>query len=215
MPLNVEEMCQIWLKHKGEGMQPIVGLERRPMPRGRGGRKGAPEACGYFWHLIECRSDVFRRDGDGSLGQAVLLVDEARKHRRWTQGTPPNTFEKRGYADGTLMITEDHADAYPDVNAVRIRLQPPHKMPYYCRAQFSTPMAPYFSHYEVRANGGAPERVDGMEYPWRIYPGTRTLEVRTVDVAGRRGPVHTVTVAVEEDASIAPRWPWPQEEASA
>ncbi len=213
VPLNLEEICQVWLKQKGEGMQSVIGPERRTMPRARGGRKGAPEACGYFWHLIECRNDVFRRDGDGSLGQAVLLVDEARKHRRWTQGTPPNTFEKRGYANGSLMVTEDYADAYPDVNAVKISLQPPHKMPYYCRAQFKTPFSPFFDHYEVRVNGGAPERVDGMEYPWRIWPGTCSLEVRVVDVAGRRGQPYRIAVTVEEDASVSPRWPWPKEDA--
>jgi len=211
VPLSTEEIGQRWQRHRGEGVQPVVGPQRRPVPRVRRGKPGEPEACACFWHLIECRNDVFRRDGRGSKSMSVLLVDEARKAQRWTQGTPPNTFEKRGYADGTLLITEDPADAYPDADASWMDLLPPHKMPYYCRVQLATPFAPFFSHYQVSVDGGPPERMEGIEYPWRLHPGACSIEVRTVDVAGRRGPAYGMRLDISEDAAATPQWPRPAE----
>jgi hypothetical protein len=143
-----------------------------------------------------------------------MLVDEARKSQRWYQGTPPDAFEKRHYAEGTLFITEDPADAYPDVNAARMDLLPPHKMPHYCRVQFTTPCAPFFSHYEVRVDGEEPERVDGIEYPWRLHPGTCGIEARTVDLAGRWGPAYRIALEISEDPSVEPQWPWPGAQAN-
>jgi hypothetical protein len=209
VPLSAEEIGRRWQTHRGEGIQAVVGPQRRPVARARVGKRGLPDACAYFWHLIECRNDVFRRDGRGSKAMAVMLVDEARKGQRWTQGTPPNTFEKRGYGDGTLQITEDLADAYPDVDAAWMNLLGPHKMPYYCRAQLSTPCAPFFSHYEVRVDEGPAQRVMGVEYPWRLHPGTCRIEARTVDVAGHRGPPYRIGLEIEENPSASPQRPWP------
>ncbi|MFO7898990.1 MAG: hypothetical protein R6V58_08010 [Planctomycetota bacterium] len=209
VPLNAEEIGRRWQTHRGEGLQPVIGPNRRPVDRARKGKPEDHEARTYFWHLIECRNDVFRRDGRGSKSMGVMLVDEARKKQRWYQGTPPDTFEKRGYADGTMLITEDPADAYPDVDAARMELLPPHKMPYYCRVQLSTPCAPFFSHYQVSVDGGPPERIEGIEYPWRLHPGSCSIEARTVDVAGHRGPAHRIRLDVSENPAATPQWPWP------
>lgn len=207
VPLNAEEICQLWQRRRGEGLQALVGPERRPVPRGRAGKRGEAEACGCFWHLIECRNDIFRRDGRGSRSLAVMLVDDARKKQRWYQGTPPNTFEKRQYSDGTLLITEEPADAYPDLDAAWMEVLPPHKMPYYCRVRFTTPCAPFFSHYEVSVDGGPPERVEGVEYPWRLHPGVCSIEARTVNVAGWRGPAYRLALEIAEDPAAVPQWP--------
>jgi hypothetical protein len=207
VPLNAEEVGRLWQEKRGEGLSAVVGPDRRPVPRARAARPGEPEACGCFWHSIEIRNDVFRRDGRGSKSPAVLLVDDARKKLRWYQGTPPNTFEKSGYADGRLILAEEIADAYPDLDAAWMHLLPPHKMPYYCRVQLSTPCAPFFSHYEVSVDGSAPERLEGVEYPWRLHPGECSIEVRTVSVAGRRGPAYGMRLEVSENSKAAPQWP--------
>lgn len=205
--LNAEEIGRRWQTHRGEGIQPVIGPECRPVPRARKGKRGQPEACAYFWHLIECRNDVFRRDGRGSRDLAVMLVDEARKKQKWYQGTPPHTFEKRRYTDGTLFITQDFAEAYPDLDAAWLELLPPHKMPYYCRVRLSTPCAPFFDHYEIRVDGGLAEHVEGIEYPWRLHPGGCTLEVCTVNVAGWRGRRTKIAVEIEERPGALPEWP--------
>ena len=209
VPLGTEEIGRLWRERRGDGLEPVVGPDRRRVPRARAGKKGEPEACGCFWHLIECRNDVFRRDGRGSKSPAVMLVDEARKKQRWYQGTPPDTFEKRQYADGTLLVTEDPADAYPDLEAAWMSVLPPHKMPYYCRVRFTTPCAPFFSHYEVAVDGGAPGRLEGLEYPWRLHPGECSIEARTVNVAGRRGPPYGLRLQIVEDPAAERQWPWP------
>jgi hypothetical protein len=136
-----------------------------------------------------------------------MPVDEARKKRRWFQGTPPNAFEKRGYADGTLMCTEDLPDAYPDLDAAILDVRNPHKMPYYCRVGISTPCSPFFSHYEVRVDDGAPERMEGIEYPWRLHAGTCTFEARTVSLGGWRGPAYRIAVHVGTNKQRKPAWP--------
>ncbi len=207
VPMSTEEVGKRWQTARGEGIQPVTGIERRPMDRARKGKPEDHESRTLFWHLIECRNDVFRLDGRGSKALSVLLVDEARKKQRWTQGTPPNSFEKIGYSDGTMMITEDYADAYPDVNAAFFKINPPHKIPYYCRVRLDTPMAPFFSHYEIRVDGGEPERLDGLEYPWRLHTGTCRFEARTVNVAGRRGPAYSMELNVEHDKTAKPTWP--------
>jgi hypothetical protein len=209
VPLNAEEIGRRWQTHRGEGIRAVVGPGRRVVPRARKGKPEDHEARTYFWHLIECRNDVFRRDGRASQSMSVMLVDEVRKNQRWYQGTPPNTFEKRGYADGTMLITEDPADAYPDVNVAWMELLAPHKMPYYCRVRLSTPCAPFFSHYQVSVDAGPPERIEGIEYPWRLHPGECSIEVRTVDVAGRRGSAYGMRLEISEDAAAAPQWPSP------
>lgn len=209
VPLNTEEICQLWQRQRGQGLTPVIGPDQRVAPRGRAARKDSPEACGCFWHLIECRNDVFRRDGRGGKSPAVMLVDQARKNQRWYQGTPPQTFEKEQYSDGTLLITEEPADAYPDLDAACIQLLPPHKMPYYCRVRLTSPAAPFFSHYEIRVDGGPAERVDGLEFPWRLHPGQCTIEARTVSVAGWRGPIYSMKLQIRENPSAQPQWPRP------
>ncbi len=209
IPLSTEEIAQSWQKNRGEDIQPVIGPKCRPVPRARKGKTGEPEACAYFWHLAECRNDVFRRDGRGSKCMAVMLVDEERKKQRWYQGTPPNTFVKRGYSDGTIQFTEDPAEAYPDVDAAWMNLEQPHKMPYYCRVQLTTPCAPFFSHYEISVDGEPFQRIEGIEYPWRLHPGPCSIEARTVDVAGHRGPVYSIRLDISEDDSATPQWPWP------
>jgi hypothetical protein len=207
VPLNTEEICRRWQTHRGAGIQAVMGPNCRPIARGRRGKPGEPEACACFWHAIECRNDIFRRDGRGSLYSAVLPVDEARKRQRWYQGKPPKTFEKPQYSDGSWFVTEETAAAYPDLDAAWMTLRTPHKMPYYCRVAFATPCAPFFSHYEVRVDGGQPERVDGLEFPWRLHPGACTIEARTVGVAGWRGAPYRLTVEIADAAGESPQWP--------
>ncbi len=204
VPLSAEEVGRRWQTHKGEGIRAFVGPEHRPIDRARSGKTGEHESCALFWHLIECRSDVFRRDGRGSKSPAVLLVDEARKEQRWHQGKPPNTFERKGYSDGTLFVTEDVADAYPDLEAAKMDVLPPHKMPEYCRVQFSTPCSPFFSHYEVSVDGGAAQRVEGIEYPWRLHKGSCRIEARSVNLAGWRGPAYRMTLEVSKRPGSQP-----------
>lgn len=207
VPLNAEEVGRRWQTHRGEGIVARVGPENRAVPRARTGIAGKPEACALFWHLIECRNDVFRRDGRGGKPPVVLPLDEARKRQRWYQGKPPKTFEHKRYASGTFLFTEELADAYPDLDAAHFEILPPHKMPYYGRVQFYTPCAPYFSHYEVRVDDGTPERIEGMEYPWRLHPGRCRFEVRTVSVMGRQGPAYSMALEITEDAARQPGWP--------
>lgn len=207
IPLNTEEIGRRWQTHRGAGIQAVMGPDCRPIARGRRGKPGEPEACACFWHAIECRNDIFRRDGRGSLYAAVLLVDEARKRQRWYQGKPPRTSEKSQYSDGTWIVTEDPAAAYPDLDAAWMTLRQPHKMPQYCRVQFATPCAPYFSHYEVRVDGGQPERVEGLEYPWRLHPGACAIEARTVGVAGWRGAPYRLAIEIDATAGESPQWP--------
>jgi hypothetical protein len=209
VPLNADEVGRRWQTHRGEGIQAVVGPDSRPVERAINSRVGHSEACSCFWSLVECRNDIFRRDGRGSKSLAVMLVDEARQKQRWYQGKPPNTHEKKAYTDGSLLITEDPAEAYPDVDAAWMELLPPHKMPYYCRVQFSTPCAPYFSHYEVSVDGGPAERVEGQEYPWRLHLGPCSIEVRTVNVAGQRGAAYGMRLAIEKNPAVVPEWPWP------
>jgi hypothetical protein len=212
MPLNTDEIGRRWQTHRGEGVQAVVGPDRRPVERAIGSRAGHSETCSCFWSLIECRNDVFRRDGRGSKSPAVMLVDEARKKQRWYQGKPPDTFEKKQCSDGTLILTEDPAEAYPDLDSAWLEILPPHKMPYYCRVRLSTPCAPYFSHYEVSVDGGPAERVEGLEYPWRLHPGECSIEARTVSVAGWRGPAHRLRLEIAADPAAVPEWPWPNGE---
>ncbi|MCX7804444.1 MAG: transglutaminase-like domain-containing protein [Planctomycetota bacterium] len=207
VPLSTEETGRLWQEKRGSGLDPRVGPERRPVPRARRGKAGEPEACACFWHLIECRNDVFCRDGRGSKSPAVMLVDDARKRQRWYEGSPPDTSEKKRYSSGTLMITEDPADAYPDLDAAYLEIFPPHKMPYYCRVRLTTPLSPYFSHYEISEDGGPPMRFEGMEYPWRLHPGHCSLEVRTVSVAGWRGAPYRMRLEIAEDRAAVPLWP--------
>lgn len=196
IPMSTEEIGKRWQTHRGAGIQAVIGPACRPMPRGRRAVPDHAEARACFWHLIQCRNDIFRRDGRGAKDLAVMPVDEARQAQRWHQGSPPNTFERSGYTDGSLILTEDLAEAYPDLDAAWMALLPPHKMPYYCRVRFTTPAAPFFSHYEVTVDNGTPERIEGIEYPWRLHPGTCSIEARTVSVAGWRGAAYRLTLEI-------------------
>jgi hypothetical protein len=207
VPLNADEVGRRWQTHRGEGIQALVGPDRREVPRARRGMDGKAEACALFWHHIETRGDVFRRDGHGAKDPTVLLVDDARKQQDWYQGKPPKTFKHKRYEHGTFLITDNVDDAYPDLNAAYFELREPHKMPTYCRLEFYTPCAPNFSHYEIRVDGGEPERIEGREYPWRLHPGACSIEARTVNLAGHRGPPYSMTVAVREDSEKKPEWP--------
>jgi Transglutaminase-like superfamily len=207
IPMSTEEVAKCWQTHQGQGLQAVVGPQCRPVDRARQGKDSDHESRALFWHAIECRNDIFRRDGRGSKSQALLMVDEARKSQRWYQCQPPHAVEKEGYADGTLLPIEELADAYPDLDAALMEVRPPHKMPYYCRVGLSTPCSPFFSHYEVTVDGQELERVEGIEYPWRLHPGTCSIEARTVNVAGWRGPVYRIQLKIADNPKLQPEWP--------
>jgi hypothetical protein len=207
IPQSTEEIATLWIKKRGRGLKAMIGPECRHMPRARAAKRGLPEACGCFWHQIELRNDIFRRDGHGSPSLALLPVDEVRQKQRWMQGSPPDTFEKPGYENGMLHLTTQMNEAYPSLDDAVIKILPPHKMPYYCRVQFYSPCSPYFSHYEISVDGGTPIRMDGHEYPWRLHTGICTFEVRTVSHGGWRGAPFTIRLNIRNKAGVKPKWP--------
>jgi len=207
VPLNAEEIGNLWRSRKGDGMSVFIGPERREVPRGRQSRVDKHESCGYYWCYIDSENDTFHRRRQNWPNPVVFLVDEERKRRKWYQGDKENSQEHGRYTNGSFITTERYADAYPDLNCVNLTLLPPTKIPYGCRVQFGNGCTPNFSHVLLREDGGAPFRVDGLEYPWRLHPGANSLEARLVNHAGLQGPPSRVVVRVDEDRSRQPEWP--------
>lgn len=208
VPLNAEELGKRWQTHKGAGVQPRVGLESRAVWRANTEIKhGEPEACGYFWHYIHCDGDLHHRRGRTWPNPVIFLRDEAREQKTWYQGQAPKTYKHGRYTDGSFIFTKRVADAYPDLNCVKLVPDEQKKMPFYFPFQLQIGATPNFSHFSISENGGTAMRFEGMEYPWRILPGTCSLEVRAVNAAGHQGPPSRITVRVEEDPNRKGEWP--------
>jgi hypothetical protein len=206
VPLNAEELGRRWADHRGAGIRAYIGPQRREVPRANGETKpGVHESCGYFWHYIDCDNDPFRRRFHAN--PVIFPVDEARRSRVWYQCPAGKGIKHSRFADGTFLITERIADAYPDLNCVELELQKPGKMPYYCPIRLWTSASPNFSHHVIRLDGGAPIRFDGIEYPWRLAPGRCSIDVRVVTTAGHEGPPAKVVLRIAEDPARVGEWP--------
>ncbi|MBA3708517.1 MAG: hypothetical protein H0W83_06835 [Planctomycetes bacterium] len=206
IPLSAEEIGKRWQSHRGAGVRAFIGPKRREVPRANGETKaGEPEACGFFWHYIDCDNDIFH--ARFHTNPVIFPVDEARRAAVWYQGPASSGKRHNRYADGTFLTTERIADAYPDIDCVELELQKPGKMPYYTPIRLWTSAAPNFSHHVIRLDGGAPMRFDGIEYPWRLEPGRRSIEVRVVNKAGHEGYAARIAVRIEEDLARPAQWP--------
>jgi len=205
VPLNAEEIGQRWRSHKGEGIEARVGPERRLVPRARRADPAYHESKGYYWCYIDTESDVFHRRGSLWPNPVVFLVDDERASRTWFQGQPPKTEPHARYANGTFVQTRRVEDAYPELNCTKIDLEPA-GLAGSCNALFYSHCAPNFSHYAVRV-GGRELRTEGANFTWRLCPGSNSLEVQAVNLAGQAGPVSRIEVHVEPDAGRKAEWP--------
>jgi hypothetical protein len=201
VPLNAEEIGRRWHTHRGAGIRTFIGPDRREVPRVR---RMEIEARGYFWHYIDADNDVFHRRFHAN--PVIFPVDEARKSRVWYQGPVDSPQRHQRYGDGTFMATERIADAYPELNCVELDLQPLGRVPYCTPIRLWTSAAPNFSHHAIRLDGGESIRFDGMEFPWRLTPGSRSIDVRVVNRAGHEGPPARLAVRIEDDPSRAAEW---------
>jgi hypothetical protein len=91
------------------------------------------------------------------------------------------------------------ADPYPDVNALQVAFEPAEGGAVALRLGTRTP---WFSHFEVARNDGAPERVEGDRYVWPLPPGEHRLRLWPVNVRGVRGS--EVRLALRIDAASTP-----------
>ena len=207
IPLNTEEIGRRWQTHRGEGVDALIGPDSRRVPRARGGKRDAPEACSFFWHYINCQNDIFNRHARLWPVPVVMPVDEARRSKQWYSGSPPKMQALDWRTNRAFLVTERCADAYPDMNCAKLNAAPPSNMPYYCPVRLERSCTPNFSHYEIATDGGAPLRFDGIEYPWRLRTGVCALEACAVNLAGHRGPPSRLRIRIEENPERKATWP--------
>lgn len=205
VPLSAEEIGQRWRSHRGAGMTSHIGPNSRVVPRARACVPSKHESCGYFWHYIDSENDLLHQRNQPWPNPVVLLVDDERRRQTWYQGAAGKTFKHCRYADGSFLMTERVADAYPDLNCAHLALLEPTK-PYSCRVQFGG-LVPNFSHYVAIIDGAPETRIDGVEFPWRLHPGINAIEVRAVNTAGLKGPPSRIKVRIDEDPTRKPVWP--------
>ncbi len=201
LPLNAEELGKRWQTHRGEGIRTFFGPQYREVERARFGKPDVSESCYYFWHYLDTLNDVFHRRNTRWPRPVVLLLDEARKNQTWYMGAPPRTHKHVRYENGTFLMTERFADAYPDLNCTHLIIEKEGDLPHFCRVRFGSTCVPNFSHHQACVDGGPPLRIDGVEYPWQLHPGKCSIEVRAVNRAGVEGPPSRVEVEVQENAS--------------
>ncbi|MCZ7648745.1 MAG: transglutaminase-like domain-containing protein [Planctomycetota bacterium] len=207
VPLNAEELGQAWRRNQGQGIVGLVGLDRREVERPRAGIAGQHESACFYWHYIDTLNAVFNRGRLSWPDPVVFLVDEERKKNTWLQGRPPETYPHVRYKNGTFLTTERLADAYPDLNGTRFDLLEPGKVPYLARVVFAGSCVPNFSHHVARVDGGAPQVIKGIEFPWQLHLGENRVEFRAVNLAGHEGPPSRLAVHVERLPGREPGWP--------
>jgi hypothetical protein len=205
IPLNAEEVGSRWRTHQGEGIVARVGPGCRAVPRARRAVASKHETCAYFWHYIECDTDLLHQRNAPWPNPVVFPVDGERRRQTWYQGPAGKSYRHCRYDNGSFLMTERVADAYPDLNCTEISLAGP-TGPYSCRVRFAG-LVPNFSHYVAAVDGGAEIRIDGVEYPWRLHPGENSFEIRAVNLGGHKGPPSRVRIRIDEDRTRQPAWP--------
>ncbi|HYF48087.1 MAG TPA: transglutaminase domain-containing protein [Planctomycetota bacterium] len=193
VPLNAEEIAQVWITRKGAGVKALIGPERREVPFVREIRPGVHESCGYFWFYIDLNCQVFQKLGQPYPDPAAILLTPARKDRIWYQGKEKHCR----YAQNSFVPTERYNDVYPELNCVELEPSQRPALPYCSPVRIWTGTVPNFSHFEVSIDGGAPFRYEGIEFPWQLHPGNCSLMVRTVNLGGQRGPESRISLRIE------------------
>jgi hypothetical protein len=205
IPLNCEEIGMHWRKHRGEGLKSFSGPHHREVPRARPSRVDKHESCGYYWHYIDLHNDYHHHGKHTWPDPVVFPVDDERRKRIWYQGSAEKSHPHGRYANKSWFMTERAADAYPDLNCVKLELLPPMK-PWNTRVNFHS-MVPNYSHYLVKIDNADIDRTEGVSYTWRLHPGLNSLEVRAVNLAGWEGPASRVEIRIEDDKTRKPEWP--------
>lgn len=207
VPLNAEEMGQAWRRNQGRGIVGLVGPGRHESERPRAGIAGKHESACFYWHYIDTLNAPFLRTNLAWPDPVVFLVDEERRRNVWLQGQPPNTYPHGRYQNGTFLTTERVADAYPDLNCTHFDVMEPGKVPNLARVVFGPTCVPNFSHYVARVDGGAPQVIRGIEFPWQLRAGANRVEFRAVNLAGHEGPPSRLALRVERESGKTPGWP--------
>jgi hypothetical protein len=162
----------------------------------------------YFGYM----SIPYERDGQRA---ALTLPLEGRG--------PFATFQ--GFSRDRLLFTDDPRELYFPLNHTQVLLTSNNtrpfadvlrehgvtteqeylrKMPLFAaRPDYTLTLQhgmPWFSHYELRLDGGAWKRLPGDTAPLKLHPGLNTLEVRAVNRAGAAGPVSRMKVRYAADS---------------
>ncbi|MGD9496458.1 MAG: transglutaminase domain-containing protein [Armatimonadota bacterium] len=198
VPLSALEIGDAWLSGKAEEVEMVQDEPAFVNPSG---------AC------LEVLGELYPELAEDAEQRIRLNFERFGRHRaidyyarvrigdlEWLDPRCPPTFVRHFAPSGRSRFTSHRPDLYPSLNMVRMGAEPSWDAAGASLAIDFEHCTPWFSHYEVRVDGGNWERCQ-ESLQWGLHEGVNVLECRAVNRRGWPGVVSRLDVAY-----ATPRW---------